>query len=160
MKPILTLPCDWEKLEQDVKRLWPDAAPKHGVDMDRIGVAVCADGNALRWVPRWPPFTQPPVPAEEAAAANRALSTLADLLEDMGYVVDREGGPGRVLGWAAHHFGRGRHRDPAPTRLVDAAPWHPVVKAWREELLAARLQREAATAPAHNLKFQHARGER
>lgn len=140
--PSPALPCDLETLRADIRRLWPEAARAHGVD------PATAHGSVY-------PHSEPPLVLYVSCAVQPleplrlAVEDLARSLEDIGYAIERVERPGtglgpcRVLGWEAHHFGRGRHREAAPARLIDRASWHPVVVAWRKRLADERTARDA-----------------
>lgn len=98
LSPPLTLPASPAELSATVTRLWEGAggvASLARVDAGRVLVVVGRDG-ALTWRLAHPG----PAQRNEPEGPARALSSLADALRDLGYVVTEVGGV-RVLGWAA-----------------------------------------------------------
>lgn len=126
-RPVLPVkPAD---LEEMVARLWPPAAREHGVDPERVGAGIRADG--------WLTVTTRLAPRAEEDAG---IESLACALEDAGLEVERHHLERRVLGWAAIEA------LPAPqlVRLIDLeaeSPWCTRVRRWRDGLITERAAR-------------------
>jgi hypothetical protein len=145
----LTLPCDHDELVAIVRREWPGAARKHGVDPALLTLDVENGRPWATWVLGLGTDYVGLTPL-----VSRALDALADLLEDAGLAIDRSDDV-LVLGWAAaeetvYVVGDLTYTPhPRRYRLIDAErddPGVPVVKAWRERIFAERQARDSEHA--------------